>query len=172
MASGQLQGQGAQAATMGGLQAQQSAIGQLGGVLQGARGQDIQRNMGNAQLQYQTMGLDDARQMELLRQQLQMNQMQQQGGMGYESAMGQKYGAGMAQNKPTGYERLMGSAQGLGQAYLQYRAGQNPQGGGGGVPVSGTQDNYFGASDPNMGYGGTGPTQQQLGQAGLNPGGW
>ena len=129
MASGQLQGAGAQAATMGGLQAQQSAFGQLGGAIQGARGQDLQRNLGNAQLQYQTMGLDDARQMELLRQQLAMNQSQQKGGWQYEGDQGSKYGYGMAQNKPSSYERLMGSAQGLGQAYLQYQAGQNGGGG-------------------------------------------
>lgn len=73
------------------------------------------------------MGLDDARQMELLRQRLAMNQAQQQGGMGYESArMGNSQ---FQQSQPSGFERALGGAQGLGQAYLGYRAGQQ-QGGG------------------------------------------
>ncbi len=136
MAAGQLQGQGAQAATMGGLQAQQSAIGQLGGVLQGARGQDLQRSLSNASLRQQTMGLDDARQMELLRQQLQMNQASQQGGISFENARGGRFGTeagiyGMDLAQPTDQERMLGAAQGIGQAYMQYRAGSAPSGGSG-----------------------------------------
>jgi hypothetical protein len=124
MASGQLQGAGAQAATMGGLQAQQMATGQLGGVLQGARGQDLARAGQQAELDYRTMGLDDARQLELLRQSLGAAQAQQAGGMGYQNMLAGRYGA--AQGQPTGFERAMGAAGGLGQGLMQMRAGQQP----------------------------------------------
>jgi hypothetical protein len=149
MAAGNLQGAGAQAATMGGLQAQQGAIGSLGSVLGQARGQDLQRAMGNAQLRYQTMGLDDNRQMELLRQQLMMNQAQQQGNIGYEGALAGKAGQQFAYDasQPSDFQRIMGAGQGLGQAYLAQKAGSAPAGGQ--PPPS-----YFGQSDPNRGYGG------------------
>lgn len=149
MASGQLQGAGAQAATMGGLQAQQQAVGALGGVLQGARGQDLARMGQNAELQYKTMGLDDAREMELLRQSLAAAQAQQQGGIAYQGHLAGRYGA--AQGQPTDFERIMGAAGGLGQGLLQMRAGRQ-QGGRQpfqGVPAgrgynSAGYPNYFG----------------------------
>lgn len=130
MASGQLQGAGAQAASMGGLAAQQSAIGQLGGVLQGARGQDLQRNIANAGMRQQQMSIDDARQMELLRQRLQMDRFQQMGGMGYEQArMG---GANLAAQQPSDWDKILGAAQGFGQARMLQGAGS--MGGGQYIP--------------------------------------
>ena len=151
MASGQLQGAGAQAATMGGLQAQQSAIGSLGNVLGQARGQDQSLAMGNANLRYQTMGLDDSRQMEVLRQRLAMNQAQQSGNISYEGARAGKAGVefNYAASQPSSMEQYMGAAQGMGQAYMQSRAGSQPSSsnssGGGG---------YWNQSDANKSYGG------------------
>jgi hypothetical protein len=130
MAGGQLQGAGAQAASMGGLAAQQSAIGQLGGVLQGARGQDLQRNISNAGMQQQQMSMDDSRQMELLRQRMMMDQMQQQGGQAYENArMG---GTNLALQQPSDWDKILGAAQGFGQSRMMMGAGSG--GGGGYVP--------------------------------------
>jgi hypothetical protein len=94
------------------------------------------------------MGLDDARQMELLRQQLAMNRAQQGGGIAYEGQLGRKYGIDRPIDaaEPTDQERWLGAAQGLGQAYLQYRAGQSPQGS---EPSS---PSYFGTTDPSKKY--------------------
>lgn len=159
MASGQLQGEGAAAATMGGLKAQDMAVGRLGSVLAQGRGQDIQRNLANAQLRYQTMGLDDRRQMELLRQQLMMNQMQQTGNIGYERALQGRANAqfGYDAAQPSDWDRAMGAAQGLGQAYMMQKAGSQP----GGAPQSqysrpntGGGTGYYGTTDPNKSYGG------------------
>lgn len=161
MASGQLQGQGAQAATMGGLQAQQAALGQLGGALGQARGQDLQRNSANAELQYKTMGLDDQRQMEALRQRLQLAGMQQQGNMGYEGAQQQRANAiyGYQANQPTAQQQAMGAIQGIGQAYMGMKAGQGQ--GGSGVAAnsfgSTRQPNYFGGPSYASGPQGQGP---------------
>jgi hypothetical protein len=85
--------------------------------------------MGNAQLRHQTMGLDDSRQMELLRQQLQMGGMQQQGNMGYENAQQRKaesiYGYDVQKSmQPSAWERGLGAAQGYGQAYMQTQTGK------------------------------------------------
>jgi hypothetical protein len=102
---------------MGGLQAQQTAIGQLGGVLGQTRGQDQNLALQNAAMRQRQFGIDDQRQLELLRQRLSMNQMQQQGGMGYEANVAGRYG--VAQGQPTGFERMMGAAGGLGQAITQ-----------------------------------------------------
>jgi hypothetical protein len=105
--------------------------------------------MGNAQLRYQTMGLDDSRQMELLRQQLQMQGMQQQGNIGYEGAQQRKAGAEYAYNaaQPSQWDKFMGAAQGAGQGYMAMNAGAQPQG----VPQGG---GYMGTSDPNKSHGG------------------
>lgn len=130
MASGQLQGAGAQAATMGGLQAQQQATGQLGAVLQGARGADQNMALQNARLQFDTMGMDQNRQLELLRQQQELARAQQQGGQAYEQSLGNRFGVQSAQ--PANWERALGAAQGLGQAYIQYKSLQGGQGGQGG----------------------------------------
>lgn len=148
MASGQLQGQGAQAATLGGLQAQQQAVGSLGNVLAQGRGQDQALSMGNANLRYQTMGLDDRRQMELLRQRLQMNGMRQQGGIAYEGArQGQ---SNFEASQPSDWDRVLGAAQGFGQAYMQQNAGGSTSGGGGG---GGGGGGYQLSSLPNPGSG-------------------
>lgn len=70
-----ISGQGGIAAGMGGLQAQLAARQQLGGALQGARGQD------------QAMfGLQQQGQLSALQQQLQLQRMQQQGLQAYQGA--------------------------------------------------------------------------------------
>jgi hypothetical protein len=107
-----LQSQVGGQAAMGGLAAQLGAIDQLGGVLQGARGQDLQRNMFNADTRLRQMGLDDQRQLELLRQRLALSELQQRGQMGYQQGM---LGANMM--TPTGGERLLGALVGAGQMY-------------------------------------------------------
>lgn len=146
MASGQLQGQGAQAATMGGLQAQQSAIGQLGGVLKGARGQDQNRELMNARLRFDTMGLDDKRQMELLRQQLQMNRFEQMGGI--EQMREQGLQGRHDSTQPSEMDRWLGLAQGALQANMQQQAGQK-----GGDGISQARQDYRDQYGQNSGNG-------------------
>lgn len=114
-------------AAMGGLQAQLGAVGQLGGVLQGARGQDEQLRMFNAgqrqqgsqfnaDAQLRQMGLNDQAQLEALRQRLQLSGMQQQGGLTYEQLRNQ-YRLGQMQ-QPTFGDQLMSGGASLGAAYL------------------------------------------------------
>lgn len=120
MAGAGIAGQAANAATMGGLQAQLGATDQLGGVLQGARGLDNQFNMFNAGQAQQNsqfnvdarlrqMGMNDARQLDLLRQRLAASQMQQQGGIAFQNArLGQ---ATAAAQMPTFLDKaLLGAA--------------------------------------------------------------
>lgn len=106
-------------AAMGGLQAQLGATGQLGGVLQGARGQDIQRGGMNAQLGLQSRGMDDARQMQALQQRLMAAQMQQGGQMGYQGMELQRL-----MGQPTMGERLLGLGVGAASMYMGMPPGQ------------------------------------------------
>lgn len=108
---------GEQAAT-GGLQAQLGAIGQLGGTLQGARGQDLQRGGMNQSATLQGRGMDDQRQMEALRQRLLASQMQQQGQMGY-----QQMELGRLMGQPTMGERVWGLGEKGLEAYIKSQTG-------------------------------------------------
>ena len=173
MASGQLQGAGAQAASMGGLQAQQQAVGQLGAVLQGARGQDQNLALSNAQMQMSQMGMDDQRQLELLRQQLQLGGMQQQGGQAFESALGQKYQ--IAQSQPSNFEKGLGALQGAGQAYMQMQSGGMAGGmGGGGFSARQAPGPSYRPAPRQYGgdYGWRGPGQQVPGNIQQLPAGY
>lgn len=103
-------------AAMGGLAAQLGATEQLGGVLQGARGQDLARNTTNANLGMQNRQLNQEAQLEALRQRLIASQMQQQGGLEFNrNASG--YNQALL-NVPTLGDKLMGMGAGFGQAYM------------------------------------------------------
>lgn len=146
MNSGNIQSQVGGQAAMAGLQAQLGATNQLGSVLQGARGQDLQRGMFNAGQQQQgsqfnadaqlrQMGLNDQAQLEALRQRLQLGGMQQQGGLTYEQLLAQHRLGKMGQ--PTFGQQLMSGGASLGAAYLGAGGGQAAQsGGGGGLSVN------------------------------------
>lgn len=123
-------------AAMAGLQAQLGATSQLGQLLGQQRGQDQQLSMFNAGQQQQSsqfgadtalrqMGLNDASQLEALRQRLAASQMQQQGGTAYQNA---RLGQATTQSQlPTFLDKvLMG-----GSSLSQRGAGK---GGGGGAP--------------------------------------
>lgn len=127
MNSGNIQSQVGGQAAVAGLQAQLGAANQLGGVLQGARGQDEQLRMFNAgqrqqgsqfnaDAQLRQMGLNDQAQLEALRQRLQLSGMQQQGGLTYEQLRNQ-YRLGQMQ-QPTFGDQLMSGGASLGAAYL------------------------------------------------------
>lgn len=122
LAGGEAQSAVGGQAAMAGLQAQLGAIGQLGGVLQGARGQDLARGNANMQARLQQTGMNDQAQLEALRQRLAASQAQQSGGMAYEQLK-----AGLSAQPGIG-DQLMGMGAGAGQAWLMRRAGQ--QGGG------------------------------------------
>lgn len=94
-----LSGQGGIAAATGGLQAQLGAAGQLGNVLQGARGQDLQY-----------AGLDANRRQALL-------QMMQQGRQAYQGARSGRFGA-IAGTPPaaTSQQQFLGWLTGMGEA--------------------------------------------------------
>ena len=94
---------GGQAANAG-ANMQLGAMGQYGNFLQGARGQDLDN-------QARMMGLNDQRQLELLRQRLQASGMQQQGGMGYEQNRLGRY-TGLL-GAPTEGEQLLGGLGGI-----------------------------------------------------------
>lgn len=117
MGTAAMQSQVGGQAAMAGLQAQLGAMGQLGQVAQGARGQDLARASGNAGLELQSRGINDAAQLEALRQRLQASQMQQQGQLQF---MGAKTGYNQAQSmQPTMGDRLLGAGMGAGSMYLQ-----------------------------------------------------
>lgn len=121
MQAANIQSRAGEQAMMGGLQAQLGAQGQLGGVLQGARGQDISQNQFNANLQFQ-------HQAEMMRQRAAMAGMQQQGMMGYEAARTGRYAPWGAQNQgPTDFEKYLGAMGGLAQGVGAYQAGQKNQ---------------------------------------------
>ncbi len=122
----QAQGLIGQQRVMGGLQAQLNAIGQLGNVTTAARGQDDES-------QLRMLGLNDQRQLELLRQRLALQQMQQQGNIQYEANRANRWAT--AQGTPTSFERSLGAFQGAAQS-----AGMMmPQKTGGAPPVSDSQ---------------------------------
>ncbi len=109
-------------AALAGMQGQLGAMGQYGQFLEGARGQDQQLHMFNAgqaqnASQFNTdarlkqMGLNDQAQLEALRQRLQLSNMQQQGGMGYESNRTQRFNA--LSGIPSGNQQVMGMIGGL-----------------------------------------------------------
>jgi len=120
MNSGNIQSQVGGQAAMAGLQAQLGATSQLGSVLQGARGQDLnasqfaasqkqQNDQFNTDARLRQMGLNDQAQLEALRQRLQLSGMQQQGGLTYEQLLNQHKLGTMAQ--PTlGQQLLSGGA--------------------------------------------------------------
>lgn len=139
LAGGQMQSAVGQQSAMGGLEAQLGAMGQLGGVLSGARGQDLSRNQANMQArmntqlanqsanmqagqanmgaQLQSRGMNDQAQLEALRQRQALSGMQQSGMMGYE---GLRAGGvnGMAQTQagqPSWFDRTMGQVSGMGK---------------------------------------------------------
>jgi hypothetical protein len=89
---------GGQAALAGG-QMQLGAMGQYGSFLSDARGADESMGQFNARQRQQQMQLNQEGQLQALRDRLNASQMQQQGGMGYESARTARYGALMG--KPT-----------------------------------------------------------------------
>lgn len=127
-------------AAMAGVQARLGAMNQLGGVLQGARGQDQELGMFNAQqrqqgsqfnadAQLRQMGLNDQAQLEALRQRLAASQMQQQGGLAYNQHL-QNYNV-TRMGQPTAGQALLGMAGGLAGGYMQMQ-GMGGGGGGGG----------------------------------------
>lgn len=140
LGAGQMQSAVGGQATMAGLQARLSATDMLGGVLSGARGQDLAReqaNMqsslstqqGNMQGRLQQTAMNDQAQMEALRQRLALAQAQQQGGMSYEQLKGGGQNATMGM--PTQGDKLLGMASGFGKMGM---AG----GGFGGSPAAGS----------------------------------
>ncbi len=100
-------------------QYQLGAMQNYGQFLQGARGQDDSMSQFNADARFRQLGLNDQSQLEALRQRLQLQGMQQQGGMGYEQNRTQRYTGqlGVAP-QPTFGQQLLGAAGGAGQAYL------------------------------------------------------
>lgn len=106
---------GGQAAQAQG-QYQLGAMGQYGGFLQGARGQDDQMSQFNTDARLKQLGLNDQSQLNALQQRLQLQGMQQQGGMGYEQNRAQRYGAMMG--APTSGEQLLSGLGGMGAAYF------------------------------------------------------
>lgn len=103
----QVGGQSSQA--MG--QYQLGAMQNYGQFLGAARGQDEQTNMFNADMRLKQLGLNDQSQLEALRQRLQLQGMQQQGGQAYEGQRTQRYGAVMG--TPTSGEQML---SGIGSA--------------------------------------------------------
>lgn len=122
MNSGNMNAQvGGQAAQAQG-QYQLGAMGQYGGFLQGARGQDDQMAQFNTDARLKQLGLNDQSQLNALQQRLQLQGMQQQGGMGYEQNRAQRYGAMMG--APTGGEQLLSGLGGMGAAYFGMKGRQ------------------------------------------------
>lgn len=118
---------------LGGLQAQLNAFGQLGQNIAAGREADETTGRFNADIGLRSRGMDDARQMEALRQALQASAYQQQGMMGYEQG---RMGVNMA--TPTGWERVLAAGQGGLQMALSGA-------GGGGVPTAGVPNQTWGA---------------------------
>jgi hypothetical protein len=132
LAGGAMQSQVGEQAALAGMQARLGALGQLGGVVSGARGQDLARgqaNMqsalstqqGNMQGRLQQTAMNDQAQLEALRQRLALSGMQQQGMQGYEQM---RYGGHMGiLGMPTQGEKLMGLASGIGKMAMSGGAG-------------------------------------------------
>ena len=135
-------------AAMGGLQAQLGATGQLGGVLQGARGQDLALGQANAQLTLDNRRVNDQAQLEALRQRLEASKMQQFGGISFENNLA-NYLSTMAGKppQPTLGDRLLGMGMGAGQM------GMLGGGGGGG----GAQQSMPTPYDPSRAFKGYQP---------------
>lgn len=135
MNSADIQSRAGEQAMMGGLAAQMGAQQMAGQHFQGMRGQDQglstfnagQRNamnqfnaaQGNDMSRFNVdarlrqMNLDDQRQLEALRQRMQLANMQQQGGFNYEANRTNRYATAMG--TPTGFERGLGAAMNVGQ---------------------------------------------------------
>lgn len=132
LGAGQMQSAVGGQAAMAGLQAQMGATDQLGGVLSGARGQDLARGQANMQSQLATQqgnmqgrlqqtAMNDQAQLEALRQRLALAGMQQQGGQAYEQM---RYGGHNAiMGMPTQGEKLFGMASGIGKMAMSGGAG-------------------------------------------------
>lgn len=84
---------------------------QLGNVLQGARGQDLQRNLANMQAQLEQTGLNDAQIRALLEQEMRNAALQQQGGIALEGARSGRFNT--ISQTPTGQEKFIGAAASL-----------------------------------------------------------
>jgi len=102
-----LSNQAAQARVQEQLGAQQ----QLGAALQGARGQDMQRNIANMEAQLRSRGLNDQQIRAMLELELRQAGMQQQGGMGYEGQRTQRFGAMLG--VPTRGEQVLSAGTSL-----------------------------------------------------------
>lgn len=120
----------------------QSVVGGQAAMAGGQMALNAQNQLTDAELRLR--GLNDQRQLEMLRQRLALQQAQQQGGMGYESQRGQRYGALIGANAPTQTERTMGGIQGALGSYMQYQTAT-----GGSAP----QQPYYGGVG-SYGYGG------------------
>ena len=131
---------GGQAALAGG-QMQLGAMQQYGGFLSGARGQDMdmskfnagqtqQNNQFNVGARQNQMSINDQAQLEAWGQRLAASQMQQAGGLAYNTGQN-GYAQGMI-GQPTDTQRMMGAIGGAAQGYFQYKQAQNGASGGGG----------------------------------------
>lgn len=123
-------------AAMAGLQARLAAGQQLGQFSGQARGQDIQSSQFNADMRLRQMGLNDATQLEALRQRMALSGMLQQGTMGYEQIRAGQSNAALGQ--PQMWERLMGGGAQAAQTYAMFNQGNGSSG----------QGHYL---DPNTG---------------------
>lgn len=129
MAGAQAQSAVGGQAAMGGLQAQQQALGALGQNISDARGQDFNWAKANQDGQLQMTQMNDQAQLEALRQRLAAAEMQQRGGLAYNNIKAGHAAALAAQ--PTLGDQLMGMGGGFGQGYMMSKMG------GGGKPSGG-----------------------------------
>jgi hypothetical protein len=106
---------------MGRAQEQLGAQQQLTGALQGARGQDIQRNLANMEAQLRSRGMNDEQIRSMLGLELQQAGMQQQGGLAAQQAYNQLLGIGAG--APTPGELGAGLLTGGAGAAAQMMAG-------------------------------------------------
>lgn len=102
----QVGGQSAMAAG----QHQLGAMGQYGQFLQGARGADESMNQFNVDARLKQLGLNDASQLEALRQRLQLSGMQQQGGQFGLSLEEQR--RQFDESQPSTFDKFLGAAGG------------------------------------------------------------
>jgi hypothetical protein len=116
MAGAQAQSAVGGQAALGGLQAQQQAIGALGQNISDARSQDFNWANANQQGQLQMTSMNDQAQLEALRQRLAASEAQQRGGLAYNQNRTAYDIAKMGE--PSGFEKALGMASGLGQAYM------------------------------------------------------
>lgn len=108
-------GQAAQA----GLQARLGAMSQLGQAASQARGQDNQMSQFNTDMRLRQMGLNDASQLEALKQRLGLSGMHQQGMMTLEQM---RNGNQIAQmNQPKWWERALGAASDGAEVYSKFQ---------------------------------------------------